>query len=423
MSSGDSKSNRKRLTMLGLAGSTAAYTLRDFLQRSSVEFEWIELSSADDAHRLAGVDGIGDPRLPICVFPDGSRLESPTLESLAEKLGWYSRPSRSEYDVAIYGAGPAGLSAAVYAASEGLRTILIEKSAIGGQAGTSSRIENYLGFPDGISGSELAMRARDQASRFGAEILLVREGVYAEFHAGGAVGTLADGTKILTCVSICATGIEYRRLDLVNENQFHGKGVFYGAGVSEASLCAGTNIFVVGGGNSAGQAAMHFSTTARKVSLLIRGRQLSSTLSQYLEERISTTPNIEVLPQTSITELHGENHLEGITLTDGETKETRYEEARWVFVCIGGLPRTEWTANTDILVDEAGYLLTGPDLIINGKLPAVWPLERQPYYVETSVPGAFAVGDTRHGSVKRVASAVGEGAMAVTFAHKYLSSK
>jgi thioredoxin reductase (NADPH) len=423
MSSGDSKSDRKRLKMFGLPGSAAAYTLRDFLQRSSVEFDWIELSSEDDARRLAGANGVGDPRLPICVFPDGSRLESPSLESLAEKLGWYNRPSRSEYDVAIYGAGPAGLSAAVYAASEGLRTILIEKSAIGGQAGTSSRIENYLGFPEGISGAELAMRARDQASRFGAEILLVREGVRAEFSAGGGVGTLADGTTIVTCVGICATGIEYRRLDLANETQFHGKGVFYGAGVSEASLCAGADIFVVGGGNSAGQAAMHFSATARKVSLLIRGRQLSSTLSQYLEERISSTPNIEVLPQSSVTELHGENHLEGITITDGETKSTRYEEARWVFVCIGGLPRTEWTANTDILVDEAGYLLTGPDLIVDGRLPAVWPLERQPYYVETSVPGAFAVGDVRHGSVKRVASAVGEGAMAVTFAHKYLSSK
>lgn len=423
MNSGASKTTRKRLTMFGLAGSAAAYTLRDFLQRSSVEFDWIELSSEDDARRLAGANGVGDPRLPICVFPDGSRLESPSLESLAEKLGWYSRPSRSEYDVAIYGAGPAGLSAAVYAASEGLRTILIEKSAIGGQAGTSSRIENYLGFPEGISGAELAMRARDQASRFGAEILLVREGVRAEFSTGRGVGTLADGTTIVTCVGICATGIEYRRLDLANETRFHGKGVFYGAGVSEASLCAGADIFVVGGGNSAGQAAMHFSATARKVKLLIRGRQLSSTLSQYLEERISATPNIEVLPQSSVTELHGENHLEGITITDGETKSTRYEEARWVFVCIGGVPRTEWTANTDILVDEAGYLLTGPDLIVDGKLPAAWPLERQPYYVETSVPGAFAVGDVRHGSVKRVASAVGEGAMAVTFAHKYLSSK
>jgi thioredoxin reductase (NADPH) len=423
MDSGESKTNRKRLTMFGLAGSAAAYTLRDFLQRSSVEFDWIELSSADDAHRLAGVDGMGDPRLPICVFPDGSRLESPNLESLAEKLGWYSRPSRSEYDVAIYGAGPAGLSAAVYAASEGLRTILIEKSAIGGQAGTSSKIENYLGFPDGISGAELALRARDQASRFGADILLVREGVRAEFSPGRGVGTLADGTKIVTRVSICAAGIEYRHLDLDNEGRFYGKGVFYGAGVSEASLCAGADIFVVGGGNSAGQAAMHFSTSARKVSLLIRGRQLSSTLSQYLVDRISSTPNIEVLPQTSITELHGDNCLEGISIMDGETKSIRYEEARWVFVCIGGLPRTEWTANTDILVDEAGYLLTGPDLIVDGKLPSVWPLDRQPYYVETSVPGMFAVGDIRHGSVKRVASAVGEGAMAVTFAHKYLSSR
>src|ERR1017187_5251679 len=196
MDSGELKTNRRRLTMFGLAGSAAAYTLRDFLQRSSVEFDWIELSSADDAHRLAGVDGMGDPRLPICVFPDGSRLESPNLESLAEKLGWYSRPSRSEYDVAIYGAGPAGLSAAVYAASEGLRTILIEKSAIGGQAGTSSRIENYLGFPEGISGAELAMRARDQASRFGAEILLVREGVRAEFSTGRGVGTRSEERRV-----------------------------------------------------------------------------------------------------------------------------------------------------------------------------------------------------------------------------------
>ncbi|MGH9343659.1 MAG: NAD(P)/FAD-dependent oxidoreductase [Terriglobia bacterium] len=407
--------------IFGRPGSALAYAIRDFLQRSDVPFDWVELTSDEQAREQAQVTGLSDSRLPVCVFADGIRLECPTVRQITEKLGWFRNPSRSEYDLAIYGAGPAGLSAGVYGASEGLKTVLIERSAVGGQAGTSSKIENYLGFPTGISGADLAQRAREQACRFGAEILLLREGVRGEFLPGKGVGYLADGTKIIARATICATGVEYRRLNLPNENRLLGAGVYYGAGVSEAMLCGNDHVVVVGGGNSAGQAAMQFARYARKVSIVMRGDCLKQTLSNYLADRIQATPQIEVLPHTEVTALEGDQTLRAVTLTHNRTGQQRTVETKGLFLCLGGVPHTKWAAEAGIVRDEEDYLVTGPDLQQAGRYPDKWPLERVPYYLETSMPGLFAAGDVRHGAVKRCASAVGEGAMAVTFVHRYLA--
>jgi thioredoxin reductase (NADPH) len=408
--------------LFGRAGSAVAYTIRDFLHRSDVPFEWIELRSDQQAREQAGVDGLDDHRLPVCIFADGTRLECPTVRQITERLGWFHDPSRTEYDLAIYGAGPAGLSAAVYGASEGLKTVVVERSAIGGQAGSSTKIENYLGFPAGINGADLAERARDQACQFGAEFLVARAGVRGEFTAGMGVGYLEDGTRIVARASICATGIAYGRLGLENEDRLFGAGVYYGAGASEAGLCSGQHVFVVGGGNSAGQAAVHFAGFARRVSLIIRGSSLKRTLSAYLIDRIRAAPNVEVVPRTEVTALHGNGTLEAITLTNRETGDTRKIPARFLFICIGGAPHTEWAVELGIARDEGGYLVTGPDLLQEGGPPEGWPLDRNPYYLETNRPGLFAAGDVRHGSVKRCASAVGEGAMAVAFVHRYLAN-
>jgi thioredoxin reductase (NADPH) len=410
------------LRIFGTRGSSAAYTIRDFLQRSDVPFRWVELTSDEQARAEAGVAGLSDTKLPVCVFPDGTRLERPTVRQITEKLGWFRNASQAEYDLAIYGGGPAGLSAAVYGASEGLKTVLIERSVLGGQAGTSSKIENYLGFPGGITGADLAERARNQACRFGAEILLLREGVRGEIQAGKGIGYLTDGTKIVARASICATGINYRRLGLPDEEVFYGTGVYYGAGSSEASLCRGEHVFVVGGGNSAGQAAMHFSQYAARVSVVIRGDCLRKTLSQYLADRISAAPNIDVLARTEVIKLHGNGSLAAITLKNNRTGETQMAETKYLFLCLGGVPHTEWAEELGIIRDQEGYLVTGPDLLKDGKWPESWHLDRAPYYMEMSIPGTFAAGDVRHGSVKRCASAVGEGAMAVTFVHRYLAN-
>jgi thioredoxin reductase (NADPH) len=407
--------------VIGVPGCSAAYSIRDFLHRSDVPFEWIVLKDDQEAREI-GVDGLGDVRLPLILFSDGARLERPTIRQITEKLGWFHDPCRSEYDLAIYGAGPAGLSAAVYGASEGLKTVLIEKNAIGGQAGSSSRIENYLGFPKGISGAELADRAREQAYKFGAEILIAREGVRGEFVTGKGVGTLADGTKIIARATICATGINYRKLGLPNEAEFAGQGVYYGAGSSEAALCANEHVVVVGGGKSAGQAAMHFSKFASQVTIVVRGDALKNTLSQYLVDRISSAPNITVITNSAVTALQGNRVLEAITIRNLLTNAEQQIRTKWLFLCIGGAPRTDWAAEAGIARDADGYLVTGPDLTPYLKKAVNWPLARAPYFLETNVPGMFAAGDVRHGSIKRCASAVGEGAMAVAFVHRYLAT-
>jgi thioredoxin reductase (NADPH) len=413
--------NGPAIRIFGTRGSSAAYALRDFLHRCDVPFEWIELSTDEQARRLAGVDGTHDSRLPVCVFPDGTRMERPTIRQVLEKLGWYRNPSRSEYDVSIYGAGPAGLSAAVYAASEGLRTVVVERCTVGGQAGTSPKIENYLGFPDGISGAQLAERARIQAERFGAEILLLREGVRGEFPPGRGIVDLADGTKIISRACICATGMDYRRLGLPNEEKFAGAGIYYGAGASEACFCVREHVYIVGGGNSAAQAAMHFAGYAARVTLIIRGDSLKKTVSEYLVDRILHSDKIEVLTHTEVTELIGDDVLTAIRLRNNQTKREWVAQTSRLFLCLGGVPRTHWATEVGIVRDEEGFLVTGPDLIKNGGPPPNWRLNRQPYYLETNVPGVFAVGDVRHNSVKRCASAVGEGAMAIAFVHRYLA--
>src|ERR1700691_70783 len=339
--------------IIGRNESARAYAIRDFLGRGDVPFEWIELKT-DEQAREYGVDSVNDPRLPICLCPTGTRMENPTIRQLADKLGWYSDPSNTEYDLAIYGAGPAGLSAAVYGASEGLKTVLIERSVVGGQAGTSSKIENYLGFPDGISGADLAKRARDQACRFGTEILMLREGVRGEFEPGKGTGYLADGTKIVAHATICATGVRYRKLGLPNEDDLYGVGVYYGAGASEAKLCSNEHVFVVGGGNSAGQAAMEFSKFAPQVTIVIRADCLRRTLSQYLVDRIHSSPNIEVLSRTEVIALHGDDVLHSVTLRNNQTGEEKTFDTRWLFLCLGGEPQTDWARDVGICRDSDG---------------------------------------------------------------------
>jgi thioredoxin reductase (NADPH) len=411
-----------RIRLFGKRGCARAYAIRDFLHRNGVPFDWIELKDDDQARGQAGVAGVNDDRLPICAFPDGTRLEGPTVRQITEKLGWFRYPSRAEYDLSIYGAGPAGLGAAVYAASEGLKTVVVERWAVGGQASSSPRIENYPGFPKGISGAELAERAREQAARFGAELLLLREGVRGEFRPGKGVVYLADGTKIVSRASVCATGITYRRLNLPNEDRLAGAGIYYGAGASEALLCRREHVVVVGGGNSAAQAALHFAQYAAKVLMVLRERSLTDNMSGYLADRIRSTPAIEVRLRTEVVALHGDRVLSGVTLRNNDTGEEQIVATHWLFLCLGGVPHTEWAAEVGIIRDEAGYLVTGPDLMNDGRPPHGWPLERQPHYLETNVPGVFAAGDVRHGSIKRCTSAVGEGAMVVAFVHRYLAA-
>jgi thioredoxin reductase (NADPH) len=410
-----------KVRVFGHLHSPEAYAIRDFLSRSVVEFDWVELTGDEACARELGVGSFADAQLPVVDLLGGKRLFAPSTLELAEHLGWVTHPKFKEYDVSIYGAGPAGLSAAVYAASEGLRTVLVERQAVGGQAGTSSLIENYMGFPSGIRGAELAERARQQAVGFGVELLLMREGVKSEFRDHRIYTDMADGSKLVARANICATGVEYRRLNLANEEQFLNLGLYYGAGVSEAPMCRGEHVFVVGGGNSAGQAALHFSRYAKRVTMLVRGETLATSLSHYLIKRIGETSTIEVLYNAKLTALHGHETLEEIEITHSPNQTVQTAKTRRVFVCIGGAPNTEWAKATPIIRDGAGYLITGTDLLKNGQVPEGWTLKREPFFLETSVAGSFAAGDVRHNSVKRVASAVGEGAMAVTFVHKYLA--
>lgn len=359
---------------------------------------------------------------PVIEFPDGKVIINPTLEQIANNLGWITKPKYEEYDLSIYGAGPAGLSAAVYAASEGLKTILIEREAVGGQAGTSSMIENYLGFPEGISGANLAERARQQALKFGVEILLLKEGIKGTFFDRKIHVDFATGEKLVAKTNICATGVEYARLNLPDEDLFFHKGVYYGAGASEATFCQDKDLYIVGGGNSAGQAAVYFSGFAKRVFMVIRKGNLSETLSDYLIQRISTIHNIHVLYYSQVIALDGDDYLQRIKIANTKEGTEQWYDTSKLFICIGGKPNTEWASETAICRDPNGYLYTGSDLIGLEKFTSCWEQDRPPYHLETSVPGSFAAGDVRFNSVKRVASAVGEGAMAVTQVHQYLSN-
>src|SRR6059058_237362 len=411
------------IRVLGTRWSTRSYELRDFLARNQVPYQWIDVELAQTDPEVRGlVDSLGPEAetLPLILFPDGARLSEPPLPAVADKIGLRTHTQTSFYDLAIVGGGPAGLAAAVYGASEGLHTVMIEREAPGCQAGLSSRIENYLGFPAGLSGGELARRAVYQAQRFGVEILSPQEAISVRVEGPYRYLKLSDGSEISCHALLIATGVQWRRLDVPGIDRLQGAGVYYGGGTSEAISCKGETVYVIGGANSAGQAAMHFYKFAEKVVMLVRGDSLASTMSHYLIEQIEKTANIEVWTQTSVVGVHGDARLSGITVLCSPTGETKQLPASSLFIFIGALPRTEWLGNV-VARDDRGFILSGPDLIRDGKRPASWTLSRDPSLLETSVPGIFVVGDVRHGSVKRVASGVGEGAVVVQFMHQYLA--
>lgn len=412
----------QRLTLYGPVNDADAYALRDFLSRSVVTYDIVDnTTSAGKAASRQHPDWAD--HWPVCELPGGATITDATVDKVAQHLGWVTQPQATEYDLSIYGAGPAGLSAAVYAASEGLSVALVERHAVGGQASWTTRIENYLGFPGGISGGDLAERARQQAVAFGAEVLQLREGVKAVFRDGRIVVDLANGGTLTARANICATGVEYRRLNLEREQEFLNEGIYYGAGLSETNACSGRNVVIVGGGNSAGQAALHLSATSLGVDLLIRGDGPAASMSSYLLDRLVTTENITIRTNAGITALHGEATLDGVTVHDSKTGTDTTIDTSHVFVLIGGVPNTDWASETSIARDRNGYLITGPDLLTDGRPPEHWPLDRLPTLLETSVPGSFAVGDVRFGSTKRVASAVGEGAIAVHLVHQWLEER
>jgi thioredoxin reductase (NADPH) len=411
------------IRVLGTRWSPRAYELRDFLARNHVPYQWIDVEgSANDPETKRLLEALGPEatNLPIVLFTDGTKLFDSALSEVAQKVGLRTRAQTSFYDLAIVGGGPAGLAAAVYGASEGLHTVMIEREAPGGQAGMSSRIENYLGFPKGLSGGDLARRGVAQAQRFGVEILSPLEAVAARVEGPYRIIKMADGNEISCHALMISTGVQWRRLEAPGIDRLQGAGVYYGGGATEAISCKGEIVYVVGGANSAGQAAMNFSKYAERVVILVRGESLSSTMSQYLIDQIKETPNIQLWSHAGVAEVHGETHLEEISILCSDTNKVERVPASAMFIFIGALPRTDWLAGL-VERDDRGFLLTGPDLMHGGERPKGWPLDRDPFLLETNVPGIFAVGDVRHGSVKRVASGVGEGSVAVQFIHQYLS--
>lgn len=411
------------IRVLGTRWSPRSYELRDFLARNHVPYQWIdvELSASDpETKRLLEVLGPEGERLPVVLFPDGTNLLESVPADIAQKVGLRTRAQTSFYDLAIIGGGPAGLAAAVYGASEGLHTVMVEREAPGGQAGMSSRIENYLGFPTGLSGADLARRAVVQAQRFGVEILSPQEAVGVRIEGSYRIIKLADGNEISCHALLVATGVQWRRLEAPGIDRLQGAGVYYGGGATEALSCQGEIVYVVGGANSAGQAAMNFAKYAERVVILVRGDSLSSTMSQYLIDQVMATPNIQLWAHASVAEAHGDTHLEQVSILCSDTNKVERVPASAMFIFIGALPRTDWLANV-VERDERGFILAGPDLIRQGQRPKGWTLDRDPFLLETNVPGIFAVGDVRHGSIKRVASGVGEGSVAVQFIHQYLS--
>jgi thioredoxin reductase (NADPH) len=410
--------------VLGTRWSPHSYAVRDFLARNQTPYRWLDIETADRDPEVRGlVEAIGADKsgLPMVYFPDGSSLPDPSTAELAEKLGLRVRPEMAFYDLVIVGGGPAGLAAAVYGASEGLRTVMIEMEAPGGQAGMSSRIENYLGFPSGLSGGDLARRAVAQARRFGVEILSPQHVTGVRLEGSARIVKLPDGTDLGCKALLIATGVSYRRLDVPGAERLQGSGVYYGSAMTEAISCKDEDVYIIGGANSAGQAAMYFSKHARQVVMLVRGASLSATMSQYLIDQIKQTANIQVETHARVTEVHGEEHLEAISILCGNIDKSERVPANSLYVFIGAEPRTDWLAGV-IERDDRGFILTGADLLRDGKRPRGWPLERDPHWMETSVPGIFAAGDVRHGSVKRVASGVGEGSIAVQFIHQYLGA-
>ncbi len=400
--------------------SPHSHQIRDFLARNQIPYRWLDIEKEKEAAELIDLAKIDKPNLPLVMLADGECLSEPSNLQLAEKIGLKTQAEKPFYDLVIVGGGPAGLAAAVYGASEGLRTVTVEREAPGGQAGTSSRIENYLGFPVGLSGGDLARRAVTQAKRFGVEILTPQEVTKVRLEDNYRIITLSDGTEISCHALILALGVSWRRLQVPGIDKFTGAGVYYGAAQTEALACRGEDVYVVGGANSAGQAAMYFSKYARQVTMLVRGDSLTKSMSQYLIDQIDATDNIEVQTHTSVIEAQGDTSLETLVLKNSITGETKTVAANSLFIFIGARPYTDWLDGL-LYRDEKGFILTGSDLPKKGDRYQGWSLERDPYLLETNVPGIFAVGDVRHGSIKRVASGVGEGSICVQFVHRYLA--
>lgn len=409
------------IRVVGNRWSPHSHQIKDFLARNQIPYQWLDVELETEACQLLTV---GEPdglqRLPLVLFPDGSRLVQPDSLQIAARIGLQTQAERPFYDLAIVGGGPAGLAAAVYGASEGLSVVMIEREAPGGQAGASSRIENYLGFPVGLSGADLARRAVTQAKRFGVEILTPQFVTGVKVQDPYRIITLADGSEISCHALLIATGVAYRKLDIPGEERLAGAGVYYGAAMTEAIACQGEEVYIVGGANSAGQAAMHFSKYAQTVTLLVRADSLAKSMSQYLINQIAATPNIIVRPETTVQEVKGEKNLEAIVLLDSRTRATETVPATSLFIFIGARPQTDWLDGV-VERDEHGFILAGADLTLEKRRPKGWSLDRDPFLLETNVPGIFVAGDVRHGSVKRVASGVGEGSVCVQFIHRYLS--
>ena len=404
--------------VVGHRWSARSSQVREFLARNQVPYRWYA-SDEPEGQRLldaAGADGLS---LPVVITPDGDPLIEPSDAELATRVGLATTPSQDFYDLIVIGGGPAGLGAAVYGASEGLRTVLVERTATGGQAGQSSRIENYLGFPDGVSGAQLTDRARRQATKFGAEVLTTRDVIALEVNGSARSVRFDDGSTIDAHAVILATGVSYRQLAAPGLGDMTGRGVYYGSALTEAVNCKDQDIYIVGGANSAGQAAVYLARHARSVTILVRGPSLEQSMSYYLIQQIAGIPGISVRTCTEVIEAHGDDHLESITLRDTGTGQTETVDAQWLFLFIGAAPLTDWLDGV-VVRDEKGFVVAGPDLSVEGDRPRGWELDRAPYHLETSVPGVFVAGDARAESAKRVASAVGEGAMAVMLVHRYL---
>lgn len=411
------------IRVLGTRWSSRAYDVRDFLARNHVPYQWIDVELAsEDPEVKQLIASIGDDaaKLPLTLFPDGTRMFQSTPAELAEKIGLRTRAETQFYDLAIVGGGPGGLAAAVYGASEGLKTVMIDREAPGGQAGLSSKIENYLGFPAGLSGGDLARRAVMQAQRFGVEIIAPQEVVELRAEGPYRILKLANGSEISCHAALIATGVQWRRLEVPGMDRLQGAGIYYGGGTQEAISCKGEIVYVVGGANSAGQAALYFAQYADKVVMLVRGESLAATMSRYLIDQIEKTPNIQLWAHAEVVEVHGDTHLEEISVLCSDTDKVERVPANSVFIYIGALPRTDWL-NKTVARDDRGFVLAGPDMLKDGKRPPSWNLDRDPFLLESSLPGVFVVGDVRHGSIKRVASAVGEGAIAVQFIHRYMA--
>jgi thioredoxin reductase (NADPH) len=413
------------LRVLSDRWSPKSYALREFLARHQVPFRWLDVERADRDSEvrtaIAALNGL-TTQLPLVLFPDGTSQSDPSNSELAERIGMRLRADTGFFDLIIVGGGPAGLAAGVYAASEGLKTVIVERDAPGGQAGLSSRIENYLGFPSGLSGADLTRRAVAQARRFGVQILAPQETISLRVEGPYRYVKIGDGSEMACHALLLAMGVQWRKLSIPGLDRLQGAGVYYGAGSTEALTCAGEDVYIVGGANSAGQAAMNFSRVARRVIMLVRGGSLAESMSRYLVEEIERTPNIHVEVNSSVAEVHGETRLETISVHCSTSGETTVVPATSLFVFIGAEPKTEWLHGL-VERDDRGFILTGPDLKRNGTLPAGWGLARDPDLLETSVPGVFAAGDVRRGSVKRVASGVGEGSIAIQFIHRYLADR